>query len=133
MSKSIPISELKRRGTSEPSELPTEVRDVLESLNTEMSNENFASNDAGGGPIAGGAHSVQSEASSGVALDFVHASMTDFKIIVFAFAIYIISTKMPVEKIVYQYVNLSNVPLSDLLIKAVISAVLMWMVFKFIL
>jgi hypothetical protein len=56
----------------------------------------------------------------------------DIKNSLIVFAIFLIVSKIPLEKIIYKYISLQHIPLSDIIIKGVIAAVLFFVARKFL-
>ena len=128
MSKSTPISQLKNRKESPMSEQAPSyedddqtIQDVLDSLNIDDSEQPYLEqydNDESVITSSSLPHNRLEKNQS-------HAQLiADLKSALIVVVVFILSSKLPVQNIIYRYINLSNFPFADIIIKAIIAGVL---------
>jgi len=141
MSKSIPISQLQRRqvDTNDESDVD-KINDVLQSLESEYEDPRklIQSSDGENGFDMDGLDDYEEEFQSAeqmkpeeIIQNWIFQT-DDLKNALIVVAIFIIATKIPLEKIIYKYISLEHIPLSDVIIKAFIAGVIFFIVRKFL-
>jgi len=142
MSKSIPISQLQRRQVDTNDESPDvdKINDVLQSLESEYEDPRklIQSSDGENGFDMDGLDDYEEEFQSAeqmkpeeIIQNWIFQT-DDLKNALIVVAIFIIATKIPLEKIIYKYISLEHIPLSDVIIKAFIAGVIFFIVRKFL-
>jgi hypothetical protein len=141
MSKSIPISQLQRKQINtndDPTDIDN-INDVLQSLETEYEDHprrQINSSPGENGFDMDGLDDYEEDFQTSQQMKPEEMIQTwlfqtdDLKNSLIVFAIFIIATKIPLEKIIYKYVSLEHIPLSDIIIKAAIAGVIFFAVRK---
>ncbi|KAG1667139.1 hypothetical protein FOA52_004134 [Chlamydomonas sp. UWO 241] len=137
-SKSTPISTIKKKRSAAPSAGPVQaqapdpdVQQVLRALREDFEGDapKQSAPPARAEPSSS-ASSEDGDGDGGDAFRSMFDPVVDIKVLLFAFVIFVVATKMPVERLIYQYVNVSNIPMSDIVIKGVVAAVITWFAFS---
>ena len=127
MSKSTPISQLKNRKVPEssiPEDDDQTIQDVLDSLNIDDNEqpylEQYDTDDTDNETVT-----TQQQQQPLQTINKAQAQLiTDLKSALIVVVVFILSSKLPVQNIIYRYINLSNFPFADIIIKAIIAGVL---------
>lgn len=134
MVKSTPISHIlkKTEDIDPPPEQSVEtINDVLNSLSDDYEEEEYQEGEYDQQqqrePFV-----LQEQQTQEIVQHWLKLQADDIKKSVIVFAIFLIVSKIPLEKIIYKYISLEHVPLSDIIIKGVIAAVLFFVARKLI-
>jgi hypothetical protein len=141
MSKSIPISQLQRRHVDTHAEQPANVEtinEVLQSLENDYEEPGQQSPQDDNVFEMDGLEDYDEEFQASQQMqpdDMIQTwllSSDDLKDALIVFAIFIIATKIPIEKLIYKYISLEHIPLSDIFIKAAIAGLIFFFIRKFL-
>jgi hypothetical protein len=124
MSKSTLIDTLQRPAIDDSYEIDDTINDVLSTLHKggdSYNEERDAERDAE--PYA----EPEAEHTSNFAMtpsSVLSLFANDIKLTILVIIIYVLTSKIPLEKLVYKYISIDKVPFSDVIVKAAIAGIL---------